>query len=93
MYKEHLVVYRETGKFAGWPANYGMWAWDNGLGGEIVVGFTQCTQLAKAGFHSRTPELPATPRRRALWMAGAPGQPAASRQPRPMVAAFLPMNI
>lgn len=61
MYKEHVVVYRETGKFAGWPANYGMWAWDNGLGGEIVVGFTQCTQKAKAGFHSRTPELPAIP--------------------------------
>ena len=45
MQKEHVIVYRETGKFAGWPANYGMWAW----GDEIVVGFTQCTQLAKAG--------------------------------------------
>lgn len=57
MQKEHVVVYREAGKFAGWPANYGMWAW----GDEIVVGFTQCTQLAKAGFHARTREKPAYP--------------------------------
>jgi BNR repeat-like domain len=57
MQKEHVIVYREAGKFAGWPANYGMWAW----GDEIVVGFTQCTQLAKAGFHTRTRELPAYP--------------------------------
>lgn len=54
---EHVIVYRETGKFAGWPANYGMWAW----GDEIVVGFTQCTQLAGAGFHSRDRNLPAYP--------------------------------
>lgn len=57
MQKEHVIVYREAGKFAGWPANYGMWAW----GDEIVVGFTQCTQLAKAGFHARTRELPSYP--------------------------------
>ena len=54
---EHVVVYREAGKFAGWPANYGMWAW----GDEIVVGFTQCTQMAKAGFHSRDRTQPAVP--------------------------------
>ena len=57
MQPEHFIVYRETGKFAGWPANYGMWMW----GDEIVVGFTQCTQMAKAGFHSRTRELPSYP--------------------------------
>jgi hypothetical protein len=33
---EHVVVYREPGRFAGWPANFGMWSWDR----EIVVGFT-----------------------------------------------------
>ena len=33
MQKEHVIVYREPGKFAGWPANYGMWAWDNENGG------------------------------------------------------------
>jgi hypothetical protein len=57
MQKEHVVVYREPGKFAGWPANYGMWSW----GDEIVVGFTQCTHLMRAGFHARTRELPAYP--------------------------------
>lgn len=57
MQPEHVIVYREPGKFAGWPANYGMWAW----GDEIVVGFTQCTHLSKAGFHARTRDLPAIP--------------------------------
>lgn len=32
----HAIVYHEPGRFAGWPANYGLWAW----GDEIVVGFT-----------------------------------------------------
>jgi len=31
-----VTVFREAGRFAGWPANYGMWRW----GDEIVVGFT-----------------------------------------------------
>lgn len=31
-----VTVYRERSHFAGWPANYGAWAW----GDEIVVGFT-----------------------------------------------------
>ncbi len=30
-----VTVYRERGQFAGWPANYGAWAW----GDEMVVGF------------------------------------------------------
>lgn len=32
----HIDAYWETGKFAGWPANHGMWA----FGDEIVVGYT-----------------------------------------------------
>ena len=31
-----VTVYREPGRFAGWPANYGIWSWE----AEIVVGFT-----------------------------------------------------
>ena len=57
MEKEHVIVYREDGKFAAWPANYGMWVW----GDEIVVSFTQCTFQAYAGFHARTEEMPAYP--------------------------------
>ena len=32
----HLVVAREPGRYGGWPANHGMWAWGN----EILVGFS-----------------------------------------------------
>ncbi len=34
--ERHVVVYGEEGKFAGWPANHGMWMW----GKEILVGFS-----------------------------------------------------
>ena len=33
---EHGIVFYEEGRFAGWPANNGIWSW----GDEIVVGFT-----------------------------------------------------
>lgn len=33
---EHIVVYKKPNRFAGWPANNGIWSW----GDEIVVGFT-----------------------------------------------------
>lgn len=34
-FPKSVIVYREAGRFAGWPANHGMWAW----GDELVVGF------------------------------------------------------
>lgn len=88
MRKEHVIVYREKGKFAGWPANYGMWAWGN----EIVVSFTQCTHLAHAGFHARTHDLPAYPSNHAVSMGetwNTISTPAAS----PANGGFLPMSI
>lgn len=33
---EHVVVWRHAGRYGGWPANHGIWAWDN----EILVGFS-----------------------------------------------------
>ncbi|MDZ4857618.1 MAG: sialidase family protein, partial [Candidatus Hydrogenedentes bacterium] len=33
----HVTVYKEKGRFGGWPANHGMWSWGN----EIVVGFSR----------------------------------------------------
>lgn len=33
--RRHVVVYKEAGRFAGWPANHGIWSW----GDEILVGF------------------------------------------------------
>jgi len=38
--ERQVVLYREPAKFGGWPANHGMWSWDN----EILVGFS-------VGFH------------------------------------------
>jgi hypothetical protein len=32
---DNVVVYREPGRFGGWPANHGMWSWGN----ELLVGF------------------------------------------------------
>jgi len=34
---KHVVVYHEPGRFAGWPANNGVWSWGN----EILVGFSR----------------------------------------------------
>ena len=33
---EHVVVWRQTGRYGGWPANHGIWSW----GSEILVGFS-----------------------------------------------------
>ncbi len=51
-----VTLYREPGRFAGWPANYGIWAWDN----EIVVGFTVGYHKSDAGFHRRDRDKPFT---------------------------------
>src|SRR5579884_2887602 len=40
----HVLVYRETGRFGGWPANHGIWSW----GSEILVGFS-------AAWHKQQP--------------------------------------
>jgi Neuraminidase (sialidase) len=34
---QHVKVYGEQGRFGGWPANHGMWIWDN----EILVGYSR----------------------------------------------------
>jgi hypothetical protein len=33
---EHVDVWRDAGRYGGWPANHGMWSW----GDECLVGFT-----------------------------------------------------
>lgn len=54
---EHVVIYREPGRFAGWPANYGIWSW----GDEIVVGFTLGHMNPDGGFHARDTSRPFLP--------------------------------
>lgn len=46
---KHVIVYKEAGRYAGWPANYGIWSW----GDEIVVGFTLGYHNTEGGFHAR----------------------------------------
>ncbi len=42
---KHGIVYFEEGRFAGWPANHGIWLWDN----EILVGFVEASHEEKTG--------------------------------------------
>ncbi len=49
-----VEIYREAGRYAGWPANYGMWHW----GDEIVVGFTLGYHKAEERFHTRDKRKP-----------------------------------
>lgn len=51
---KHVTVYREPGRYGGWPANYGIWAWGN----EIVVGFTVGYLKAGVPFHARDKDRP-----------------------------------
>ena len=50
----NVTIYQEEGRFAGWPANYGIWSW----GDEIVVGFTLGHQNPEGGFHARDKSKP-----------------------------------
>lgn len=45
----HVTIYRQPGRFAGWPANHGIWCW----GDEILVGFVVGRFLDREGrFHA-----------------------------------------
>ncbi len=47
---ENVTVFKEKNRFAGWPANYGIWLWEN----EIVTGFTY-------GYHDDDPKQTSHP--------------------------------
>ncbi len=51
---KHVFVYKEPGRFAGWPANNGVWRW----GDEILVGFELGYYKAKERGHSIDMERP-----------------------------------
>ncbi len=44
----NVIVYHESGRFAGWPANNGVWSW----GDEILVGFSRGYFKANDDSHS-----------------------------------------
>ena len=50
----HVVVYGEKGRFAGWPANHGMWSW----GDEILVGFSRGYYKDRGPYHHINKEKP-----------------------------------
>ena len=54
---KHVEVYNQPGRFAGWPANNGIWNWDD----EIVVGFMLGFHKDKTG-HTIDPDRPSSPR-------------------------------
>ena len=54
---QHVTIYRKPGRYAGWPANYGIWAW----GDEIVVGFTLGYFEGGEQFHTRDKSRPFLP--------------------------------
>ena len=43
-----VTIFREPGRFGGWPANYGIWHWDD----EIVLGFTVGARKTVARGHA-----------------------------------------
>jgi len=50
---EHKVVFFERGRYGGWPANQGIWSWDN----EILVGFVRGYHQERPG-HTIDPDRP-----------------------------------
>jgi hypothetical protein len=51
---KNVIVYQESGKFCGWPANNGLWSW----GDEIVVGYSLGHYEAKDKGHSINRDKP-----------------------------------
>lgn len=45
---QHVNIYYDAGRFAGWPANLGIWSW----GDEILVGFVEAAYHDDGGFHT-----------------------------------------
>lgn len=55
---KHVQIYRERGRFGGWPANHGIWVWDN----EILVGFSAAYFRKREWmYHQADPEKPEVP--------------------------------
>jgi predicted neuraminidase len=51
---KHLKIFHEPGRFGGWPANHGIWSWDD----EILVGFCAAWYQDRGTGHHVNPEKP-----------------------------------
>ena len=55
---KHVRIYREPGRFGGWPANHGIWSWKN----EILVGFSAAYFKKREWmYHQADPDKPEVP--------------------------------
>src|SRR5688572_27730612 len=55
---KHVRIYREPGRFGGWPANHGIWSWGN----EILVGFSAAYFKKREWmYHQADPDKPEVP--------------------------------
>jgi hypothetical protein len=50
---EHMIAYRASGRYGGWPANYGMWSWNS----ELLIQFTEGALVADYDAHQRTHKI------------------------------------
>ena len=48
----HVIIYHQEGRFAGWPANNGVWTFE---GDEILVGFTEAGYRLSGGHNAKGP--------------------------------------
>lgn len=55
---EHVTVFRDPNRYAGWPANYGLWAWHDG---EIVALFLVGYPCGNEYLHARDKTKPFLP--------------------------------
>ena len=56
---KNVLVYREPGRFGGWPANHGIWIWGN----EILVGYSAAWfEATKDDRHAMNRSKPEEPR-------------------------------
>ncbi len=68
---EHKLLYKETGRFGGWPANHGIWSW----GDEILCGFSAAYfKRMPANRHQYDNQKPEEPRRSEHSTAAGPGR-------------------
>jgi hypothetical protein len=51
---QQVTIFRQPGRYGGWPANYGIWSW----GDEIVAGFTIGYHSDEGRFHARDKARP-----------------------------------
>lgn len=51
---KNVIVYKEPGRYGGWPANHGVWSWGN----EVVVGFTAAHYKPTKQGHAVNRDIP-----------------------------------